>query len=124
MAETVSARQTARERARDKALSDGLEVWARWLTAGHWVDGYPSRSPMFGDARTSTDWEEWEDDVDLTVALSVDAAMQSLTADERAAVYTVKVRTVNSLREPLEVVYLRARTRLLDVLVRRGVIVD
>jgi len=118
-----SAAGTGAEDPLEQALSDALDVWAEWLRSGRWVDGYPDRSVMFGEARSGTDWQDLEEAVDLRVAQAVDAAIEGLTGNERAAVFTVKVHSLYQLREPIEVVYLRARAALRVVLVRRGVLV-
>jgi len=107
----------------ERALSDALEVWASWLRSGRWVDGYPDHSPMFGSAHTGMDWEEWESNVDSSLAQAVDAAVSDLSECERAAVFSVKVASVYRLREPIQIVYLRARCKLRAALVRRGALV-
>lgn len=105
---------------RQKALSEALEVWAAWLRRGRWVDGYPGRAGGFDQAVGSTDWQDWEDQVDDLMAEAVDAAVRDLPEVERAAVFAAKTGSVYAHGIDMAYAYGTARWMLLEVLVRRG----
>lgn len=105
---------------REQALSDALETWAAWLRRGRWVDGYPGRAAGFTQAVGSTDWTDWEEQVDDLMAEAVDAAVRDLPEVERAAVFATKTGCRYGHGIALAFAYAAARELLLEMLVRRG----
>jgi hypothetical protein len=109
---------------REQALSDALDVWAAWLRAGTWVEGYPDHTVTFGDVRNLTDWEQLEQEDDVRIAEGVDAAVRDLPEVERSAVFAVKTRCVYPHGISLEIAYGNARALLLETLYRRRVLIS
>ena len=102
--------------------ADDWEWVERWLNL--WADdqldpdlrlGLPRRAAGFvaggwgGYRDTSAEWEAQETRKAIGV---IDAAMNDLSPDERAAVMHMKLAAVFMMRDPVEVVYARARQKI------------
>lgn len=98
-----------------------METWVSWSRKDRWVEGYADHSPMFGDARTGMDWEDFETSVDGWTAEIIDHEIRGLPMNERVAVHHVWLSSVWRLREPIDQVYPRARDRLIERLEARGI---
>jgi hypothetical protein len=105
----------------DKRLSYLLETWRDWLNEPAMHLGYPSTAAGIR-WRSADDWEDLVDHLDETMARAVDTAVDDLPLPERTSVYSVVVRpAVWRLREPMHVVYERARGLLKVQLRARGI---
>ena len=105
----------------DKRFRVLMETWRDWSRTGRWVEGYPDHSPMFGTARTGMDWDDLAESVDGWVAEIIDAEVRGLPLPERTSMHHVWLASVWRLREPMDVVYPRAKARLIDRLVARWI---
>lgn len=97
-----------------------MQTWCDWCRTGRWVEGYPSRSPLF----STGDWTHFEDlceASDTWLAEAVDAVINGIPADERGAVHHVWLHAVYEFLEPLEACYPRARESIMGGLRRKGI---
>lgn len=106
----------------DDRLSWLLDLWRDWVRRPdhRHALGYPSTAAGIR-FRAGQDFESMVTDVDQTQALAVDAAIDSLPPLERTAVHHVLIASEYRAREPLQDVYLRARTSLKISLNKRGI---
>lgn len=106
----------------DDRLSYLLDVWREWIrqTDHRHELGYPSTASGIR-YRGGTDFETMADSMDMTHALAVDAAIDSLEPIERRAVHHVLIRSAWGGGVPLQDVFDRARTMLKISLNRRGI---
>lgn len=98
-----------------------LGMWADWMKTGYMVQGYPTRSPGVRSSGAQDFDDMYRTDVELKNAKMMDAVLQSLKPMERDSVAHVWLASVYRLREPIEVVYPRARTSIRAILKRRRV---
>lgn len=106
----------------DDRLSDLLDLWAQWMHEADLPEGLPKRSPVaLGRYAVGTDFDEMCESMDIQQAEAVDAAIGDLPLNERVAVHAVKLSSVWRLREPIDVVYERARGMLVIGLAMRGI---
>lgn len=117
------AEPTSRFALDDKALSDLLATWKSWCQRDDTHLGYPSRAAGIRWS-PGQDFDEMCDSLDNRLAMAVDAVVDSLPPNEKAVVraYVLDAgRHVWRFREPVEVIYARAREMLKIGLNRRGV---
>ena len=95
----------------DQRLSDLLDIWAEWMRGKEGPAGYSSRAHI-GSSTASKEWDAMLADMEVWQAKAVNAAIDDLPINEAAAVYHVKLASVYRLREPIELVYDRARELL------------
>lgn len=106
----------------DQRLSYLLDTWREWYKApDHRELGYPSRAAGIRYS-ASSDFDTMLDSLDQTMALAVDACVDDLPLMERTAVVAVVIGPmVWRLREPVGIVYDRARSLLKIALKTRGI---
>lgn len=109
----------------DDRLSYLLDLWAEYmrgeLGGTGMPDGYDSRAHV-GSSTASKAWDAMVNDVERWQAEVIDACIDDLPLNECAAVHCVKLASVWRLREPIQIVYDRAREALKVSLNRRGVV--
>lgn len=105
----------------DDRLSYLLETWREFQHRDDHGLGYPSTAAGIR-WRPGDDFDGMVASLDETMALAVDASIDSLPLMERTAVYAVVIGPmVWRLREPVGVVYDRARAMLKISLNARGI---
>lgn len=97
-----------------------METWVEWSRSDRWVEGYADSCTVVASNRSRV-FEELCDDVDRWVGEVIDSEVNDLPPNERIAVHHVWLLSVWRLREPLEVVYGRAKDRLIEKLEARGI---
>lgn len=106
----------------DKRLSFLLATWRDFMRQPDKSLGYPSRAAGIR-YRAGDDFDSMVESLDRTMALAVDACVDDLPLNERASVYATVLSggKVWRFREPIEVVYDRARAMLKIRLKARGI---
>lgn len=108
-----------RQQAGDKRLAYYLDLWADWMRGDVGPRGYPARGSGSGST-ASRDFESMCNTMDNDQAKAVDAAIGDLPMNENVAVHHVKLGSVWTLREPIDVIFERACMRLKISLPKRG----
>ena len=122
-AKKLTAQPTPGSGMTDDRLSYLLDTWREWMRApDHRAHlGYPSTAAGIR-WRPGDDFDDMVESLDQRMALAVDACVDSLPIMERTAVHaTVLGPMVWRLREPVAVVYARAREVLKLGLSMRGI---
>lgn len=106
----------------DQRLTYLLQTWRDWMRESDSHLGYPTRAAGIR-YKAGDDFDAMVDSLDRTMALAVDAAVDDLPLNERTSVYACVLAggKVWRLREPIEVVYGRARALLKISLKARGI---
>ena len=106
----------------DDDLSNHLHAWKSWCNRPDLGLGYPTTAAGIRYS-TGADFDGMIDWLDDRIALAVDAAVDDLPVNERIAVRCAVLDgpRVWRFREPLEVVYGRAREMLKVGLHARGI---
>lgn len=99
-----------------------LQTWAEWSRRDDHGLGYPSTAAGIR-WRPGDDFDGMVASLDETMALAVDACVDGLPDNERIAVGVVVLASprVWRFREPIEVIYARAREMLKVRLNARGI---
>jgi hypothetical protein len=98
-----------------------LDNWRRYMRRDNVTDGYPGKAAGCVGGGYSQTFDEMADASDVRVARIVDALVGSLTNVERAAIYHRYLYAVYRFRLDVETVVNRARLRIAQWLVARGV---
>lgn len=106
----------------DKRLTFLLMTWKEYMQDPELALGYPSRAAGIR-YNPGGDFDGMIESLDRTMALAVDASIDDLPLNERTSVYATVLDggRVWRLREPLEVIYERARMMLKSRLKARGI---
>ena len=107
----------------DPRLEELLGLWARWMASAQ-----PYRDLWFPDTACgcvgggySQSFDDMVDAADARAADAVNGAIESLSPAEQCAVTHVHLYAVYRFREPVEVVYARAKGNLRVALPTRGI---
>jgi hypothetical protein len=106
----------------DKRLDWLLDNWAAWMRGKSGPRGLPTKSVGLRSVAGS-DFTEMVDAVDVRLARAIDAIIDSLPANERLAILRVKGLTADvwRLREPWDVLLVRARIQVRELMRKRRV---
>lgn len=106
----------------DKRFRVLMETWRDWHRSERMVEGYAEESAVLASNRSRM-FEELCEDVDAWVAEVIESEVNDLPANERISIHHVWLCSVWRVvgREPLEVLYARAKDRLIQRLIARGV---
>lgn len=106
----------------DARLDWHLDNWARWMRSGTLGRGLPTKSPGLRSVG-GRDFEDMVTDVDVRLARSLDAIVDSLPPAERIAILRVKRLTADvwTMREPWDVLHARARITIRTLMRKRRV---
>jgi hypothetical protein len=98
-----------------------LHLWAAWHRASRYGRGYPSRSSGFVWGGYSQDFDSMVAESDKHCAVVTDVVIWGLVPAERCSIYVVHLDAVYQLKEPVELVYDRAKGHVWDGLRSRGI---
>jgi len=106
----------------DARLDQLFGMWAAWMQTGaNIARGYPTKTPGVRSSGAQDIDDMYRTDVELRNARMMDAIIDSLPTMERTSISHVYLASVWRLREPMEVVYPRARSMVRAILKRRRV---
>lgn len=98
-----------------------LSQWVKWMRKGRYGKGYPTKTPGLSGGWATKTFEEMVESTDDRCAAITDAVIRDLSPAEQSAIHAVHLAAVYTLREPIHVVYERARERVRLGLEARGV---
>lgn len=106
----------------DDRIGWHLENWAEWMdrgTAGG--AGYSSRASGGMGRSHSRDFDSMVAESDNRCAIAVDAVLDSMNPAERGSIHHFHIAAVYGFRDPVKLVYDRARAKLGRELDARGI---
>ena len=98
-----------------------FDNWRRWMRHDAVANGAPGKAAGCVGGGYSQTFDDMVDAADIRCAMIVDALVSSLTPSERAAVNHHYLYAVWRLREPVQQVLDRAKRKVAEWLVARGV---